>query len=97
MKDHKQIEEFLWESELTGPVKDLINCLKEKSKGMIDPRIEQRWGGLKIVGWRPFTETELAAAERRRAGAKKAAAKRKTKQREKDEADFARLAAKLGK
>jgi hypothetical protein len=98
MKDHKKVQRYVEIYELEGPLNEAIKRLRKEARGLIEPTVHHGWDGEIIVqGWRPMTEAELEGARRRREGAAKGEAIRAAKQRAKDEKEYERLKAKLGK
>ena len=94
-ENHRLVSEY-WNSPDTGEtLSAFFQRLYDQSKGWTDVHFVE-WGE-KIAGYVPMTQEEIAAAEKRREASRVANVKRKEKQRERDEAQLARLAEKLGR
>jgi len=96
MKDHKLVECRVSPEELTGPVTDESPDVFKLSVGGVPlSNAEVQWlfwdHEFLVSGWRPMTEKELAARDRKRESAKRAAAKRKLEWEERERAEYERL------
>lgn len=95
MKDH--IEEKRWvHSGIYESVESWIDALQQASEGLINAIVDIDFGydgpdDLYVVGWRPMTDKELAAAEKKRQKAKERRAKAAQTKIENEKKELARL------
>lgn len=77
-----------------------IDRFNRAAEGLVDPVIDTKYwyegDDLRVKGWRPMTEKEIAQAEARRKAAKHAAATKKAKQEAKERKLLEKLQKKYG-
>lgn len=97
-KGMKKVEAWLDDDDFDGPLDDIIEMLKDASKGLSDVRLEHvPWGsGFKLFGYRPMTAAEKASALKKSERAKAAAEKRAEKKLQEKRRLLERLKAELG-
>lgn len=100
MRNHVRVDRDL--PCLEGPVEDAVVYIRNQAEGLIDPEIvvERYYDNgdeLRIEGWRPMTEKELATAKKKRLKDREAKARAKIRNDEIAMANLEKQAKKLGK
>jgi len=85
---------------LYGPLNDVITCLKEISKEIIEPQLidegSYNYVDYIIVGYRPMNEQELEKAKRKRKLARETKKRQKEEIEQKEKEELKKLLKKYG-
>lgn len=93
MKYHKEVTKFVGPEELSYADLLDISPFKEMAEGLIEPEVEWMYWDKQFMvhGWRPMTEKERAAADRRAERSRAANQAKKMKAEERERAEYERL------